>query len=196
MLHSEANVLGVNKMSMFPSLDHIEDPYYVYLAKSSESRYTKIGKSNRPIIRMSSIQTGTAGVISLTHAVKMAKKDCYEFEKLLHKLFEEKRVKGEWFDLDDEDIGLIMCKTAEHKNMLFPVDYHWNEKYNCNFSGMRIIAHNEIELYFRWFDYCKKKDCIRLAKDFLPCVKVIRTFSGPMPDADYVLTKKGWVEDL
>lgn len=75
----------------------------VYLMRNDRNGYTKIGFSKHPpSFRESTLQSQEPEV-SLLCSYKGTMKD----EKRLHEEFHEKRLRGEWFDLDDSDLIAI-----------------------------------------------------------------------------------------
>lgn len=77
---------------------------YVYLAYCDTGHY-KIGVSKKPDQRIKHFDTQMP--VEITKVYTFYSDDCYRTESILHKRFEMKRHKGEWFNLDDHDIRLI-----------------------------------------------------------------------------------------
>lgn len=78
---------------------------YVYVLKSGFGKLYKIGFTQKPRIRISTIKNAVPGVIVM--AIYAGTK---EDEKALHQKFKDKRVSTEWFTLFQEDlydIGLM-----------------------------------------------------------------------------------------
>lgn len=82
---------------------------YVYLIKSNN--YFKIGKTKNIKQRISSLQTSSATHIELIHTIKTS--NYHKIEKELHKKFENQHIKGEWFNLSEEDIEYIKNYNGE-----------------------------------------------------------------------------------
>ena len=74
---------------------------YIYLIHSKHG--TKIGRSKRPINRISQLQTQMP--FRFKYAENTLVKDYCKIETLLHKVFANKRLNGEWFNLEEEDIN-------------------------------------------------------------------------------------------
>jgi hypothetical protein len=75
--------------------------YKTYLMIDERTGYVKIGKSHHPRYREATLQSENPSV--LLHSL------CdYNVEVYLHRLYEEKRIRGEWFDLDIDDIKHIV----------------------------------------------------------------------------------------
>lgn len=75
-----------------------KDKKYLYVLQCNE--YVKFGISSNPKYRVSSLQTGNPYKINLLLAIIY--KDCFEIEKNIHKYYDEKRERGEWFFIDEE----------------------------------------------------------------------------------------------
>lgn len=75
---------------------------YVYLMIDKNTGYYKIGRSKNPTIREKTLQSEKP-TIELLHKFDAISKD----EKTLHEMFNEKRVRGEWFDLSGSDVKVI-----------------------------------------------------------------------------------------
>jgi hypothetical protein len=77
---------------------------YVYLIRAYQ--WYKIGRTNYLSDRLASLSTLPPFDLELIHAI-----DCDDSRKAeaeLHQTFAEKRVKGEWFLLSEEDVEVIM----------------------------------------------------------------------------------------
>jgi hypothetical protein len=72
----------------------------IYLVKCNE--YYKIGRSNSILDRIRVMEIGNPYKLELVFFARTDKD--LEVEKMLHKTFEHKRIKGEWFCLSDSDI--------------------------------------------------------------------------------------------
>jgi hypothetical protein len=74
----------------------------VYFVKNHEG-LTKIGRTSNLKSRLSSLKQDPRGKeLTLIHAIES--KDIKVLEKTLHKVFADKRVSGEWFELSDKDL--------------------------------------------------------------------------------------------
>lgn len=86
----------------------------IYLIKSLDNGYYKIGISKNPIKRLKQLQTGNS---SLLEIVKEYKSEYANYiEKVLHRQFNSYRKEGEWFELS-LDIQLTFineCKKIEN----------------------------------------------------------------------------------
>jgi len=85
---------------------------YVYLLKIGNSY--KIGASKNLPDRMKSLQTGSVDDIKLEHTIYTDTP--YQLEKQLHYRFKHKRIKREFFNLDNDDIVYIKNIKADWSN--------------------------------------------------------------------------------
>lgn len=83
-------------------------PGYIYLVQAG-GRY-KIGKATDVAKRIKSLQTGSAEAIRLIHSIPTQRVELAE--KQLHARFKAKRERGEWFDLDAEDVAWLCALTT------------------------------------------------------------------------------------
>ncbi len=84
---------------------------YVYLLKAENGLY-KIGRSKTPDVRIRDITKAVAPFdIQIIHTAYYP--DCYRAESDLHKLFREKRRRGEWFELSDEEVMALIAHAYE-----------------------------------------------------------------------------------
>ena len=80
---------------------------YVYMMKDDANGYHKIGISNNPTYRERTLQSEKPS-ISLIAAKEFPIRSIAEaFEMALHKTYETKRLRGEWFDLTVEDVDVL-----------------------------------------------------------------------------------------
>ncbi len=66
------------------------------------TKYYKIGKSDSPLKREKTLQSEKP-TIQLIYYFESYDND----EKILHQKFKDKRIRGEWFNLDENDIEYI-----------------------------------------------------------------------------------------
>ena len=81
---------------------------FVYLIRESFKGLVKIGRTRDLARRMEGIVTSCPQDITLIGAIYV--NDCYKLELDLHKEYESKRYKKEWFSLTDEDVHTILDK--------------------------------------------------------------------------------------
>ena len=77
---------------------------YVYFLKCNQ--YVKIGRTKNMKSRMKVYRVESPFNAKLIHSIKT--NDCFYLEKYFHKIFNSKRVKGEWFELTNQDINDIL----------------------------------------------------------------------------------------
>lgn len=76
---------------------------YLISSETNGKKLYKIGITRREIeVRMKELKTGNAADLKIVDSFKS--KWGTKIESNLHKLFKSKKISGEWFDLDDEDI--------------------------------------------------------------------------------------------
>ena len=63
----------------------------------------KFGFSKDPHRRVRSLQTGSSEDLVLLETVSVGDRSVREMERLLHREFAHRRVRGEWFDISPED---------------------------------------------------------------------------------------------
>lgn len=76
---------------------------YVYLI-TSDIGLTKIGRTEDIEKRFSQVDNASPCGVRLYHCQFV--KDSVKLEQLLHKQFSLKRIKGEWFNLDKDDLSI------------------------------------------------------------------------------------------
>lgn len=86
----------------------INDRCYVYLMIDTTNGYHKIGISNKPGYREKTLQSEKPTIELICHKHFPSRKISESIEKALHETFKEKRIRGEWFNLNELDIGQIM----------------------------------------------------------------------------------------
>jgi hypothetical protein len=90
---------------------HIDEFTCIYLIADHQTRYTKIGKSDNPgrrlkeLIRQDTLLPAPNDFHLLFYWFDYPAK-----ERELHRDFETKRIRGEWFDLSDEEIEEIKSR--------------------------------------------------------------------------------------
>lgn len=81
----------------------IDNSGFIYVIRSD--RYYKIGKSINPYRRLSVIAVSHTEQLEIVILLKTNNMPL--LENVLHKTFRHKRVKGEWFNLDEDDLNYI-----------------------------------------------------------------------------------------
>lgn len=92
-----------NKVSFEESADYC----YVYLMNDKATGYYKIGMSNNPEYRESTLQSEKPTIEKICHKKYPSRRVARAIESALHRVFNEKRFRGEWFKLNERDIWEI-----------------------------------------------------------------------------------------
>lgn len=77
---------------------------YIYVIKSTDGKY-KIGRARDVKHRLNCLQTGTPKKLKLILQIKTSNNNV--LEKLCHRKFATKRLRGEWFKLTKEDLNWL-----------------------------------------------------------------------------------------
>lgn len=80
---------------------------YVYLMHDTSNGFYKIGISNNPEYRESTLQGEKPTIEKICDKKYPSRKIASAIESSLHKVFESKRIRGEWFRLDSIDVWQI-----------------------------------------------------------------------------------------
>jgi hypothetical protein len=113
--HSKAKPKKVPRKSRLAS-QPTDDTNYVYLIRAGQRKLYKIGKTNDPQGRLTSLQTASPDRLKLIHTFKAD--NASAAEESLHAALHDKRTRGEWFQLSDEEQGHIR-NVVEYKNNRF-----------------------------------------------------------------------------
>jgi hypothetical protein len=89
---------------------------YVYLIRAGRRKLYKIGKTNDPQDRLTSLQTASPDKLKLVHTFKAD--NASAAEESLHAALQNKRIQGEWFQLSDKQQNSI-SNVIEYKNNKF-----------------------------------------------------------------------------
>ena len=80
---------------------------YVYLMKNNRNGYVKIGFTTKePEFREKTLASEDPDISLIHKQYGLTMKE----EKKLHELYADKRLRGEWFDLSDNEVDLITIK--------------------------------------------------------------------------------------
>jgi len=82
-----------------------EGSCYVYLMIDRINGYHKIGISNQPQYREKTLQSEKPTIELICQKLFPSRKIAESIEKALHEGFKEKRIRGEWFDLSNDEIN-------------------------------------------------------------------------------------------
>ncbi|MGH9605550.1 MAG: GIY-YIG nuclease family protein [Terracidiphilus sp.] len=86
------------------------NPSFIYLVLDERTGCIKIGRSKTPNARERTLQSENP-----THRMLFAHPADADFERELHQEFAERRVRGEWFRLSEEDIESIKRRVGNQK---------------------------------------------------------------------------------
>ena len=80
---------------------------HLYLMKDLANGFYKIGISNNPEYREKTLQSEKPTIELITSKGFSNRKIALAFESSLHKSYENKRLRGEWFELNEREIAEI-----------------------------------------------------------------------------------------
>jgi len=83
---------------------------YIYFIRHGESNSVKVGLARDPNIRLCTLQIGNPVELSIMRADEVD--DMETEENRFHSLLAHDRARGEWFSLDDTQIGLIASTST------------------------------------------------------------------------------------
>lgn len=83
------------------------DPCFVYLMCDSKNGYHKIGISKTPEYRERTLQSEKPTIEMVCAKEYPSRKIAEAIEWALHKVYSEKRIRGEWFDLNNADVYIL-----------------------------------------------------------------------------------------
>ena len=91
---------------------------HIYLMRDENTTSVKIGFTSKPDIgaRQSSLQTGNPGRIEVLGSFRCSSR---KTEKVLHEMFSEHRLRGEWFDLSEHQVDSILDKQWRIENHVY-----------------------------------------------------------------------------
>ena len=81
---------------------------YVYLMKDFSNNYYKIGMSKTPDYRERTLQSEKPTIEMICNKRLSSRRIAEAFEKALHHAFADKRIRGEWFNLNEIDVAEIV----------------------------------------------------------------------------------------
>lgn len=81
-----------------------ETSCFVYLMKDESNGFYKIGISNKPEYRERTLQSEKPTIVLLKAKEYPTRTIAEAIESALHKAYGEKRLRGEWFELDEKDV--------------------------------------------------------------------------------------------
>jgi hypothetical protein len=85
----------------------IEDPGLVYFIMNVETRRIKIGRTTDIDTRLSALQVGNDCELAILRTIPCTEQyNSEKLEKYIHDIFAKQHIRGEWFNLTDEQITL------------------------------------------------------------------------------------------
>lgn len=91
-----------------PTINSDIEPCYVYLMLDTINGYYKIGISNKPDYRERTLQSEKPSIEMVACKKFPTRKIALSIESALHSAYRQQRVRGEWFNLNDEDVAAII----------------------------------------------------------------------------------------
>lgn len=88
--------------------DPVTDHCFVYLMHDTVNGFYKIGISNKPKYREKTLQSEKPSIEMIEAKKFPIRKIAESFEKSLHQVYSEKRIRGEWFELSLIDVEHII----------------------------------------------------------------------------------------
>lgn len=87
--------------------DEVADYCYVYLMLDCNTGLYKIGMSNNPEFREKTLQSEKPTISKIAEKRLPSRDFAAAIEKMMHNLYADKRVRGEWFNLSDYEIWQV-----------------------------------------------------------------------------------------
>ena len=108
----------ITKSHIYSLFDEDGGKGYVYIAKAGISNHYKIGFTENSDIdkRLSAHQTSSHEKIERIGSFPVSSK---KTERTIHKKFSHKKVRGEWFELSDEEVKDLLSSEWRKKNNIF-----------------------------------------------------------------------------
>jgi len=114
----------------------------IYIGCDLSRAAYKIGRTNNPTRRQHEIRKMNPTFIIIDYLCFFAQ-DSYKTEKMLHALFAQKRIDGEWFNLNYDDVRKIVVEMHRQSDAACPTlnidedynDYEIEQMISCKFAG-------------------------------------------------------------
>lgn len=91
---------------------NINEECFVYLMIDTTNNFHKIGISNNPKYREKTLQSDKPTIELLYAKVFPNRKIAENLEKTLHEVYSHKRLRGEWFELNNDEINEIIITLS------------------------------------------------------------------------------------
>ena len=112
---------------------------FVYVISDNLGHY-KIGFSSNPKSRIAKLNIGPTHLTF--EAVIPTLNSVQSFEKELHKKFRNKRIKGEWFRLDKNDLTYLYELEGRWINTIYEQPFMLDSRYNRHIEEQLIHRHS------------------------------------------------------
>lgn len=89
-----------------------DDACYVYLMVDTTNGFHKIGISNHPDYREKTLQSEKPTIERICAKKYPSQLIAQSIENALHTAFSSKRIRGEWFDLTDDEVAQIIATLS------------------------------------------------------------------------------------
>lgn len=106
ILNGTENYEPISKLEYSENFN-LEDSCHLYLMKDFANGFHKIGISNSPSYREKTLQSEKPTIELITSKQFSNRKIAVAFESSLHKTYENKRLRGEWFELTEREVREI-----------------------------------------------------------------------------------------
>ncbi len=80
---------------------------YIYAIGTTGNRQ-KIGFSSNPDKRVKTLQTGNAEPLTVHYCFEVSESVAAKFEKHIHREYNHRRIKGEWFNMSPDEVITMM----------------------------------------------------------------------------------------
>lgn len=112
--YKSASLKSIYSLLSTIDVEGLPEDRYVYVAQEKESGRYKIGISKDPERRVKELNIGNPEELKLVHAY-LATEDGYQSEIIAHKIFEDSRLRSEWFGSDIE-LNKLPSYRATHED--------------------------------------------------------------------------------
>jgi hypothetical protein len=104
----------------------------VYLIRSGDTRYYKIGRTKNLTKRLSSLQTGNPDLLTIIATCRGSR----DLETFFHSKYSSMRVRREWFQLDDQTINSLLEEFSSKNSLEIATEI---KEFECNTKNTDII---------------------------------------------------------
>lgn len=162
---------------------------FVYLIKSHETGFIKIGFSKDPLARLECLQTSSPSLLYLLATLKCS--NPRSIEKSIHNHFASKRINGEWFSLSDSDLSTLFASYKAGLNWDV-YDHHWSDDLVCSWKKWEVVSPWVLKLTLAPGHSCDLGGCSKIASMICPSVLMIESYSGEKLDMVFLKYNGQW----